>query len=261
MIWLLLLFVCACQPSTTPVIKPANQDDQKSVKNVSGQDSNEVDISYLMGKFDPAVHPDFMVVPRVYCDAEIRYLRKDVFEAFKTMADDAAKSGIKLVIRSATRNFNNQKNIWERKWKGETVLEDGTKASDINNPVDRALKILKYSSMPGTSRHHWGTDIDINDFENAHFEKGEGKKLYTWMTRNAHRYGFCQVYNAKGQERKWGYEEEKWHWSYLPLATIYLTKAESELRNEMIAGFEGAETAAVIDMVGKYIQGINSSCR
>ena len=26
-------------------------------------------------------------------------------------------------------------------------------------------KIIEYSTLPGTSRHHWGTDIDIIDAE------------------------------------------------------------------------------------------------
>ncbi|NJK84501.1 MAG: M15 family metallopeptidase [Saprospiraceae bacterium] len=54
-----------------------------------------------------------------------------------------------------------------------------TAAATTPNPQERALKILKYSSMPGTSRHHWGTDIDLNSFSNSYFEQGEGKKYMT----------------------------------------------------------------------------------
>ena len=42
--------------------------------------------------------------------------------------------------------------------------------------ISAVKEIMKYSSMPSTSRHHWGTDIDLNSLENSYFEKGEGKK-------------------------------------------------------------------------------------
>ncbi len=218
------------------------------------------DIDYIMGKFDPATHSDFMKIPIAYADQSDRYLRKDVFEAFKKMADDAKKAGFKLEIKSSTRNFENQKNIWEKKWIGTTILEDNTKASDIADPVARARKILLYSSMPGTSRHHWGTDIDINAFVNSYFEKGMGKKLYKWMTKNANKYGFCQVYNSK-KIRPNGYNEEKWHWSYMPVASQLMKIAEVQLKNDMIKGFKGSETAIEIDMVKNYVTSINTNCK
>lgn len=129
-----------------------------------------------MGKFDPSNHPDFMEIPAKYRDEKVRYLRRDVMSKFAEMADAAAKEGIKLVIRSATRNFEDQKRIWENKWNGITLLEDGRKANAIKDEFLRAKSILLYSSMPGTSRHHWGTDIDINAFENSWFESGAGAR-------------------------------------------------------------------------------------
>jgi zinc D-Ala-D-Ala carboxypeptidase len=175
------------------------------------------------------------------------------------MAASAKNAGHKLVIKSATRNFDNQKMIWEKKWDGTTILEDKTKASNIKDPVVRSKKILLYSSMPGTSRHHWGTDIDLNALENVYFEKGKGKRLYEWMTIHAHEYGFCQVYNTKST-RPNGYNEEKWHWSYMPIASQIMAIAKSQLNNSMINGFKGAETAIEIDMVNNYILSINTDC-
>ena len=48
-----------------------------------------------------------------------------------------------------------------------------------------------------------------------YFESGKGKQEYEWLRDNAYEFGFCQVYSEKGMERKYGYEEEKWHWSYI----------------------------------------------
>jgi len=243
----------AQKPVNTVVLAKTNSD--TIVSNV------DYDIEYIMGKFDPHTHPDFMKIPAKYRDEEIRYIRKDVLEAFIKMYDAALKDGIKLVIRSATRNFDNQKRIWENKWTGKTILEDQVNAArDIKNDVQRAKKILEYSSMPGTSRHHWGTDMDFNNFDNLWFEQGEGQKLYQWMQTHAATFGFCQPYSTMNTDRTTGYFEEKWHWTYVPVSSIILEQAKSKISNKMISGFLGSETAIDIDVVNQYIFGISPSC-
>lgn len=232
---------------------------EKSVAQPTAADTFGTD--YIMGRFDPAKHRDFVVIPPNYRDETVRYLRKDAMKSFADMADAAAEEGIRLVIRSATRNFENQKQIWEKKWNGITRLEDGSYATDIRDEFMRAKKILAYSSMPGTSRHHWGTDIDINAFENSWFAEGEGAKLYKWMKQNAYKFGFCQVYGPLGKIRKSGYEEEKWHWSYLPVARKITDEVTRKMKNKMISGFAGCQQAEQIDMVNAYMLSIDNSCR
>ena len=63
-----------------------------------------------------------------------------------------------------------------------------------------------------------------------------------------------------GSDRKTGYFEEKWHWTYLPVSTKLTEQAKLNLKNEMISGFLGAETAAKIDVVQNYILGISPAC-
>jgi LAS superfamily LD-carboxypeptidase LdcB len=214
-----------------------------------------------MGQFDPSQHPDFVMVEKKFTDAEGYYLRKDTYDAFKQMWEAAQADGITLTIISATRNFNRQKQIWEAKWTGERLIENGSNAAKkYPDPKIRALKILEYSSMPGTSRHHWGTDIDLNDLDNYTFEQGEGKKVYEWLRANAAEFGFCQPYSPKGKNRPNGYNEEKWHWSYLPVAKLLTNIALRSLKDEMIGGFMGAETASEIGVVERYVLGINKEC-
>lgn len=109
----------------------------------------------------------------------------------------ALKDSVQLVIISATRNFEAQKGIWEAKWTGERLVNDADISKTIPDPRQRALKILEYSSMPGSSRHHWGTDIDLNDLSDAHFQTGKGKKVYDWLRTHAQKFGFCQPYSKK----------------------------------------------------------------
>ncbi|WP_236973744.1 M15 family metallopeptidase [Membranihabitans maritimus] len=221
---------------------------------------NPVDtsIQYIMGKFEPSEDSNFIEVDIYYADRPGMFIRKDVYSAFVKMDSAAREDGIVFQIRSAARNFEYQKGIWERKWTGKTTIENGEKLNETTpDPVQRALKILKYSSMPGSSRHHWGTDIDLNSFSNSWFESGEGKRLYDWLEENGPEYGFRQPYTAKGAERPDGYNEERWHWSFYPVADILTEVASRHLKDSMIDGFKGAETATKIGVVKRYVLGIN----
>ncbi|MFQ5447636.1 MAG: D-alanyl-D-alanine carboxypeptidase family protein, partial [Saprospiraceae bacterium] len=99
-------------------------------------------IGYLMGKFDPAQHPDFVAVDAKYTDGDPYFLRKETYASFQKMWKAAKADGINLTIISATRNFNRQKQIWEAKWTGARRIENGTNATQkYPDPKTRALKI------------------------------------------------------------------------------------------------------------------------
>ncbi|MDP4709622.1 MAG: M15 family metallopeptidase [Saprospiraceae bacterium] len=218
------------------------------------------EISYLTGQFEPATHPDFTAIDPAHTNKTGIYLRKDTYEAFKRMHRDAARDGIVLTIVSATRNFEAQKRIWEDKWTGKRQVDGEYLSAEVADAEARARKILRYSSMPGSSRHHWGTDIDLNALTNSFFAAGEGLTIYNWLINNAYKYGFCQPYTAKGSDRPNGYEEEKWHWSFLPIAKPLTDLARDSMRNEQITGFLGHETAVRIGIRENYILGINPNC-
>jgi zinc D-Ala-D-Ala carboxypeptidase len=215
-------------------------------------------LQYVMGKFEPVKHPLFAKIPSAYCTKADEYIRKETLEAFVKMSNEAQKDGIKLKILSATRNFNAQKTIWENKWSGKTLVENGQNlAKTCKDPVKRAQKILEYSSMPSTSRHHWGTDMDLNALNNEYFDSGEGKKIYEWLSTHAYLYGFCQPYTAG---RPAGYHEEKWHWTYMTISKPLTDYCKRKMSNDIITGFLGAQTASTIGIVKKYMLGINAGC-
>lgn len=168
------------------------------------------------------------------------------------MAQAAAKEGVKLTIISATRNFDRQKAIWENKWNGKVRVE-GVDLRTVKDPAERAKRILRFSSMPGTSRHHWGTDFDLNALENEYFESGEGLRVYRWLQTHAATYGFCQPYTDKATGRS-GYEEEKWHWSYVPLSADLLSRYNELIQRSDITGFAGSE--ANVNPIGDYVNGV-----
>ena len=207
-------------------------------------------INHLLGKFDYAKDPFFISVEAEHCSKPM-YLQKETYKKFKEMYSAAKKDGISLKIISGTRNFNEQKAIWERKWNTNIQTMDSLKA---------AKTILLYSSMPTTSRHHWGTDMDINSLENSYFASGQGLKEYTWLKKNASKFGFCQVYTDKQNTDRTGYEMEKWHWSYIPISSHYLKKYEELITYKQVKGFKASELAPKLKSIEDYVKGIDKSC-
>lgn len=218
--------------------------------------AQSVDKNYLLGKFDPTTHNQFVKLQDEHTQGSARgaYLRKETYEAFIKMSAAARMEGVELVILSATRNFEAQKRIWENKWNGKVQVE-GKDLTTVNDPNERARLILLYSSMPATSRHHWGTDMDLNSLENSFFESGDGLKTYQWLTTHAAEYGFCQPYTSKRNGRT-GYEEEKWHWSYLPLSSEFLKLYKTKVKYTDIKGFTGSEVAKPLQVITRYVAGV-----
>lgn len=141
-------------------------------------------------------------------------LQPDVYNAFLKMQAAALKDGISIEIVSAYRSFEEQKVIWNRKY--NRYISRGI------SPVAAMKKIIKYSTLPGTSRHHWGTDVDIIDasaktpinylVEKNFSKNGVYEKMKNWMDINAEKFGFYLVY-TNNLNRK-GFKYEPWHYSY-----------------------------------------------
>lgn len=199
----------------------------------------------IMGDIDPSQMRSFDRVKSKYTTKEAAYLRDEVYDAFRKMWRDARHDDVDLIIISATRNRSYQAGIWNRKW------------NSFGGPEEtRAERILQYSSMPGTSRHHWGTDFDLNSLENSYFENGEGLKVYEWLQANAYKYGFFQPYTHYNDFRNAGYREEKWHWSYYPLASQFQRAYNHIVSYDDLKGFEGSEYAQGLDVINNYVNGI-----
>lgn len=149
-------------------------------------------------------------------------------KAFEKMQNQAKKEGIILEIVSGYRSYARQKSIWNRKYKSNEALGF--------SPKNNIQKIIEYSTLPGTSRHHWGTDMDIIDGSKSKegdvliTEKFHGKgpyvKLRKWMEQYAESYGFYLPYTQTTNRK--GFYYEPWHYSYAPLSISFL-KSYTEL--------------------------------
>jgi LAS superfamily LD-carboxypeptidase LdcB len=195
------------------------------------------------------------------------------------------KSAPEIKPLSGFRSYQDQQYIWNSKFKGERKMKGYQK--DLSD-WEKAKLILEYSSAPGTSRHHWGTDMDINSFDNDYFEKGSGKLLYKWLQENAHKFGFCQPYTSFSEQRTQGYfqgrnlpEEvffpntktqvkgyfqENWHWSYAPISQRLVKEWEKyyESKGKNPVSILGKNTLGYKTIEPKipwvYVTAVNKGC-
>ena len=151
------------------------------------------------------------------------------------MKDEARRAGFDLAILSGFRDFERQLSIWNRKATGQQPVL-GSDSVPLNivqlSEKELAFAIMRWSALPGASRHHWGTDLDIFDAatrpEGYEIELlpeevdsgGMFGPLHDWLDRRITTdtaFGFFRPYD---QDRN-GVAPERWHLSYAPVATRY----------------------------------------
>lgn len=174
-------------------------------------------------------------------------LHYEVVASFLAMRDAAAYDGIDLVACSSFRDFDTQLAIWNRKWAGERPLYarngeliDRARVSD-SEMVDA---ILCWSALPGGSRHHWGSDIDVIDAAGApagyqvellpheYAKDGIFARLSAWLDANMRSFGFFRPYRLD----RGGVSPEPWHLSYAPVSLPALESLSLSMLRQVIDG-------------------------
>ena len=155
------------------------------------------------------------------------------------LIDAADKAGFQLEVASGFRNFERQKQIWNNKFSGKTaILDSASQALDHASLTDRErlFAILRWSAIPGTSRHHWGTDLDIYaknllptncrlQLEPWEYLTGHQAPFYHWLTQNLTQFGFFFPYKMD----LGGVAPEPWHISHLTTSESSLEKLSKSL--------------------------------
>lgn len=162
----------------------------------------------------------------------------NIAQPLKDLMAAARKAGHRINIVSAYRDYNHQKQIWEGKAATQSAAE-----------------ILKFSSFPGTSRHHWGTDIDFNVLNNAYWDSGAGKGLYGWLKANAAKFGFKQTYLGTGKN---AYSREAWHWSHVATAREFYNQITQQSVLDVVydQGVKRSDEAKRINLMS-YVSKVN----
>lgn len=198
-------------------------------------------------------------------DAKIS-LRPQVAENFLKMQQQAKNDGVLINLVSGYRDFYRQ----ARMWNGKFLKLSQTK----KNPHDVVADILKYTAIPGTSRHHFGTDIDITGklddnnkkkidlLESRHFiPGGMFADVYQWIITNGKYFGFLLTYDDTPNRA--GFYFEPWHFSYAPLAKKLLkTYLKTDWKNyissnEMIKGSDLLKDDFLKNYTENFLKSIN----
>jgi LAS superfamily LD-carboxypeptidase LdcB len=203
-------------------------------------------------------------------------LQRAAAEAFLRLQRDAFEAGFDLAIASSFRSFQRQLLIWNGKAGGERPVHDDRGAPvalDALPPPARLRAILRYSALPGASRHHWGTDLDVYDA--GALAEGESVQLlpaevapggvfdalHRWLDGRMAAGASHGFYRPYGRDRG-GVAPERWHLSFAPLAQDCGRRFDAALLRECwarelgpgaLALREEAE-AALEEIVERYIE-------
>ena len=170
-----------------------------------------------------------------------------IVEPFRILRDRAANEGIDLAVASGFRSYDRQKTIFDEKWQGQrSVFADDDSLLDRGEFEDSDWldRILRFSAMPGTSRHHWGTDIDV--FDRAALSAGQKPallpseyqatgvfaRLGEWLEEQMARdnaEGFFRPYDVDTG----GVAVEPWHLSFRPTANKFDEQMSAEALREL----------------------------
>lgn len=158
-------------------------------------------------------------------------LHAQVVSPFLKLRRAAMADGFDLVPHSSFRDFEHQLNIWNGKFSGQRPMYDtaGVKL-DVSalTPLERINAILLWSALPGASRHHWGTDVDLIDRKataagyqiqltpEEFAAGGPFAPLAAWLEIHAPRFGFFRPF----QGVRSGVQAEPWHFSFAPIAEM-----------------------------------------
>lgn len=152
--------------------------------------------------------------------------------AFSQLQRKAREAGFELTIASSYRSYERQLAIFNGKATGERPVVDDAGRQVPMGQLDSAGKlaaILRFSALPGTSRHHWGTDLDVFDAAAVGPDyrlqltpaevTGSGPfcALHDWLDGLMASGESCGFYRPYGEDRG-GVSPERWHLSYAPVS-------------------------------------------
>jgi LAS superfamily LD-carboxypeptidase LdcB len=153
---------------------------------------------------------------------------REAGDAFCRLAAAARTAGIDLRIASGYRDYGRQLAIFNAKARGERpVLSSSGVCLKRNDHDDLTWlrAILRYSALPGLSRHHWGTDFDVWDAAAVpedyslglvtaeYLSGGPFHHLNTWLSEREARNQSEDFFRPYATERG-GVAPEPWHISH-----------------------------------------------
>ena len=175
-------------------------------------------------------------------------IHKSMLHDFLKLQRDAQNAGFDLQVISAFRDYDRQLKIWNAKARGERqLIDDQERPLDYSklSPTEIMYAILRWTAVPGSSRHHWGTDIDVYDAKTQKAEdvkllpsecEGDGPSaaMHAWLDdilSSSNSFGFFRPYRTD----QGGVSPERWHLSYYPYSRRVLETYTASLFKKNIS--------------------------
>lgn len=189
-------------------------------------------------------------------------VHKELVEPLLALQKSASKAGFDMQFASGWRGFDRQLAIWNKKASGQgRVLDSDEEPLDIHGLTERELvwAILRWSALPGGSRHHWGSEVDV--FEKKAMPQGYQLQLTQKETlKGGIFYEFYQWLDAELARARskffrpyltdrGGVAPEPWHLSYRPLACQFEQALSFDELYELILQSEMVLKETVLSML------------
>ena len=182
-------------------------------------------------------------------------LQPDAARAYLALRSAALRDGLAVAAASSFRPFERQLAIWNDKFLGRrSLLDREGRALERARLAEAQIvqAILQWSALPGASRHHWGTEIDVFDRNTlaagqpqlvpAEFAPGGAfSALEQWLQQHAERFGFFRPYDRD----RGGVAPEPWHLSFAPVSCQALQALTLEVLDEALNGVDLAGASVV----------------
>lgn len=199
-------------------------------------------------------------------------IHQEAREAWQALVLRADAAGFGLRIVSSFRAYDRQLLIWNEKARGTRNLsDDHGRLLDPGHLTahDLVHAILRWSALPGSSRHHWGTDLDVYDAQampegyDVQLSPAEADgifgPLHRWLDEALPGSGFFRPFS-----KDWGgIAPERWHLSYEPVATQYYEAFSLNLLEEITRGSQMALKETVLaqlpEIYERYVRRITAA--
>lgn len=148
---------------------------------------------------------------------DMRAHYKDVWLPNQPAKIKSSQPAIGMKRNNDFRSFEKQSGIASGALKKETLFKSTSTDDEIKQAI---LNVMQTISMPGFSRHAWGTEIDLEPPSRKEWEgTGSMVGLIPFLTTEAAKFGFYHPYSDQRLSATLPhYENEPWHLSYWSLA-------------------------------------------
>ena len=190
-------------------------------------------------------------------------MHPEALTAFDQLRRDAREAGFEPRVVSGFRGFERQRVIWNAKAGGQRpVLDNHGQPLDLArmSPDEILFAILRWSALPGASRHHWGTDFDVIDAAAVPedyrvqltpeevADEGVFGPFHCWLDERIAAGESRGLFRPYAEDRG-GVAPERWHLSYAPRAREFQDLLTEQALVEQIQGCEREQGLSLSDCI------------